>query len=1010
MRRVTLVAAATCVLGTTVPAQEPVQPVDATAKQFLPNPVRDAALAAAHAGYQGFLDREGERWESRWNYATGTPKAIWGPGLQVSERAVETEAEARGLAERVLRDQRAVLDPGASTLTEATAVKVNHTWVFVYEQWFRGVPVLGGRADIRLVDNGVVSMLGSQLLPIPADFGMVPGVGETLARARALLHLDLAGFVESDAQNGARLVIWADLHATERQLPVLCWEVTVSGRDGNGAAVARRVYVDARTGAIAHEIDDVYECGFEHAAGDPDAAETRMGLAAQLRSPRPAAAGSVGGGEGARGIYSGNVLAWLNDGNAGNSPIRNVPLRNLQVSAGGAIGYTDGNGDFAINSSLNTPQTVTLSLRGRHLAAVTSASGGVPTASAVVTPGTPAQFQFLTSSASRSQTAATTVYWAVDQVNEYVRGLFTAVPAQMNGLDSMRADVNLSQTCNAFYTQNTINFYSAGGGCNNTAFGDVIAHEWGHGLDDAFGGISNNNSDGMSEAWGDIIGTYWTGQPILGRFFTTSGGFVRTALNTRTYGSCTSGPHCAGESFMGFAWQVRTRFQNSLGTAAGIAHAERIVIGSMVADATNQPDAVREIFILDDNDGNLINGTPNYLDLEWAAQQRNIPYPVRRLSDVTHTPLPTTDEALTGRVVRANVQAVTGSVTTVQVRTTIGGTTTVRDMLATGSGTEHIAVIPGAPSPASVQYQIEVGNSAATGVEVFGPWSYKVGVEETLFFDDFESGTNGWTHQLLANQDDWQLGAPQGKSGDPSSAYSGNSCWGNDLGPTGWNGAYQNRTQNLLRSPTFSTLGKTGVTLQYWRWLTVEEGIYDNARIEANGAIAWQNQANGNTIDTAWTFHEVPMPGLDNRSSAQIIWRLITDAGLTFGGWNLDDVKVIAFNASPPLPVTMQILPEQAALGAPMTLQAQGQPNAPGLLVLGDNPGPTMVPGLPTFSIGAASPQTVPLYFDGSGAINLAFNAPAAAAAAGSMWYAQMLSLDASNQIVLSNVTINLFQ
>ena len=48
-----------------------------------------------------------------------------------------------------------------------------------------------------------------------------------------------------------------------------------------------------------------------------------------------------------------------------------------------------------------------------------------------------------------------------------------------------------------------------------------------------------------------------------------------------------------------------------------------------MADATNQPDAVREVFLLDDDDGDLNNGTPNYDDLVRAAVKRKLPYPAR---------------------------------------------------------------------------------------------------------------------------------------------------------------------------------------------------------------------------------------------------------------------------------------------------------------------------------------------------------------------------------------------
>ena len=77
---------------------------------------------------------------------------------------------------------------------------------------------------------------------------------------------------------------------------------------------------------------------------------------------------------------------------------------------------------------------------------------------------------------------------------------------------------------------------------------------------------------------------------------------------------------------------------------------------------------------------------------------------------------------------------------------------------------------------------------------------------------DFETpGDNGWTHVQVATQDDWQHDVPQGKGGDPSAAFSGSKVWGNDLGPTGFNGLYQPNVTNYLESPTLSMAGQSDV-------------------------------------------------------------------------------------------------------------------------------------------------------------------------------------------------------
>jgi len=192
-------------------------------------------------------------------------------------------------------------------------------------------------------------------------------------------------------------------------------------------------------------------------------------------------------------------------------------------------------------------------------------------------------------------------------------------------MDTINVRVNVASSCNATYGSRQINFYHAAGSCPNTAYSTVVQHEWGHGIDDAYGGITQ--TEGLSEGWGDIFGIYNTDQPRLGPDFSGPGTNVRTGLNTRTRGSCTE-VHCAGESWMGWAWDVYLGMSTKVGPIAGPAHAKRIVIPSIIANARNQTSAVMEVYLLDDNDGNLVNGTPNCDVLNAASTRRNIPSPV----------------------------------------------------------------------------------------------------------------------------------------------------------------------------------------------------------------------------------------------------------------------------------------------------------------------------------------------------------------------------------------------
>ena len=225
--------------------------------------------------------------------------------------------------------------------------------------------------------------------------------------------------------------------------------------------------------------------------------------------------------------------------------------------------------------------------------------------------------------ASAAQVAHTSTYYWTHEVNEFVRSILGNSP-QLATADQVQPTVNIGSTCNAYYTGNTINFYANGGGCNNTAFSSVVAHEWGHGIDDRYGGISQTN--GLSEGWGDICSCYLLDFPVIGQDFFTNGGAIRNAVNNRQYPSG-SGVHAQGESWMGFAWDLREILAQSLGRPQAIAITNAIVLGTLPADATNQRDAVREVFLADDNDGDLTNGTPHSNELIAACNNHSLPYP-----------------------------------------------------------------------------------------------------------------------------------------------------------------------------------------------------------------------------------------------------------------------------------------------------------------------------------------------------------------------------------------------
>ena len=122
--------------------------------------------------------------------------------------------------------------------------------------------------------------------------------------------------------------------------------------------------------------------------------------------------------------------------------------------------------------------------------------------------------------------------------------------------------------------------------------------------------------------------------------------------------------------------------------------------------------------------------------------------------------------------------------------------------------------IPPAISGTEILYYISIEDSDGNSTTIpsgasINPYSFYVGDVEEIYCTDFEADDGGFTHSLLAGQnqegaDDWLWGTPVGLGGDPSFASSGTKVWGNDLGGEingqSYNGEYQNQKHNQLLS------------------------------------------------------------------------------------------------------------------------------------------------------------------------------------------------------------------
>jgi hypothetical protein len=421
-----------------------------------------------------------------------------------------------------------------------------------YLQRHRGVPIVGAHLGVTLVD-GRIALIQGTTYRVPPALEVAPRT--SLRAAIAIADNRLVRADELDRADG-RLVIVPERMIGRHHDPAafrLAWEVTA----WRGA---RRVhaYVDATSNdfVAAHDAN-LYD-------------------------------------------YAGTATNRVDERTVGDT-VLTIPASDLRLQTVRGGITTDATGAFAVRGFSIGPMAVTANLRGTFVD-VKNVSGPSATFVGMLWPDRP---NGLAWNEARSLPEERDVFRAVNTTSRYVGTVFKDVP-WMN--TPVPANVNLRSTCNAFWNGLSINFYREGGPCNNTGrIFDVVAHEWGHGLDDNMpGGILDG---ALSEFIGDLLGFLQTDSPLIGPGFFKTGGEVRDLEDPayRCFDPKKREVHDAGQLLGTVVWDVYKDLK-----AAGVTgeHLKRLLV-LPIAIAQQRAHWYRAMLAADDTDGNLANGTPH---------------------------------------------------------------------------------------------------------------------------------------------------------------------------------------------------------------------------------------------------------------------------------------------------------------------------------------------------------------------------------------------------------------
>lgn len=530
-----------------------------------------------------------------------------------------------------------------------------------------------------------------------------------------------------------------------------------------------------------------------------------------------------------------------------------------EVKLGGTTVYADVDGNFVIPYGGASMATVQAGVRGRYFRVMNPGSQPSATLSQSVTPPGPVHFLFNAANNSEFERAEVNAYIHANIVRDHALAQNPAYPAIANELN-FPVNVNIAQTCNAFYSplNQSINFYVAGGGCTNTAVSTVVYHEYGHRLINAAGSGQGAYGEGMS----DCVAITITDSPCLGGGFNgPCGSCLRNANNNCQYqssgcSSCGSAIHTCGTVLSGSVWHTRnelviTEPDNYLDILSSLTiNSILLHTGSSV-----NPNITVDFLTLDDDNDDITDGTPHYFEIATGFGMHNMDAPpLAPIRFVYPNGRPDYISPNGNTVMRVEVLPLMSSPQpgTAMLHVNTGGSWAAYPMTQV-SANVYDAVFPAVPCGSEVRFYVsaqttggQTVNSPGNGAtEPFMALGAAAVVE--AFADNFEQDL-GWT--VLNNLADggWEraIPTPLCNRGNPQADADGSGyCYLTDNGTPGDCNSDVDNGTTILTSPVLDASGGQ-YAISYWRWFsnydpqnTNQNDIFQ-VEISDNGGMTWR--------------------------------------------------------------------------------------------------------------------------------------------------------------------------
>ncbi len=758
-----------------------------------------------------------------------------------------------------------------------------------YSQVVEGVPVF--RSALKLLmrnEGGFPLVLASSEL---RNLGAFPA---TLAARPTLASFDRAVWSSKAIRIAAiaeptdsRLVIFAGVDDSP-STPTLAVSFIVE-RGVPGVGYSKMLYVaEATTGNILFEEDQI--CNL-------DISGTVKGLA---------------------------TLGWGADA-CGNEFATALPY--AAISGGASTVYADVNGAFVVpnagTGSLNL--TSNMFVGGKYFKV-----DNIPVTESTLTLNAASgasNIDFVHNSTNTSEflRAEVNAYLHANIVRDFVMAANSTYPviAGQQGATAFQINVGVSGTCNAFYNGSSINHYSSGGGCNNTSFSTVVHHEFGHHLVASGGSGQGAYGEGM----GDVMGALISENPSLGIGFQSCSTGIRNASNTCTFdpsacSSCGSPIHSCGQLLSGSIWDVRLNLLASNPTTY-FSLIRNLAVNSVLlhGGTTIAGDITIDFLTLDDNNGNIGDGTPHYSQINSGFTLHGLPGPaVQLLNIATPNGIPAyaTPNANLAMVVQVTALGAQPQPNTGKLYWRTGTSAFQSVLMAQTSSNVYTAQVPmsACGTPVDYYFEAKTTTNAIVTSPANAPASFNTttgGYGQTIVSSDTFEIAGSWTVGATgdtATTGIWTRVDPIGTLAQPENDHTvpGTLCYVTGQGSVGGalGEADVDGGATTLISPTFNALGLSDPQVQYWRWYSNNTGGSPNAdempiEISNNNGSTWVQLELVTENANAWVSKSFRISNFLTPTATMKVRFVARDLGSgSVIEAGVDDFEVFALSCAPP--------------------------------------------------------------------------------------------------------------